>query len=120
MTITYRNRHHQQRLESCCVDVEHQRKQLKNKINEAIDELLDDEISQYFDRQDKKQSGLSFMSYIRGIYYLTLARFFNPLAYRMAWQVVNKLNSNEEDEHPQRNPENVSSSSESEQSSQVD
>lgn len=89
MPVCYKSIDH---VERTAESVEYQKEQLKRTINEAIDQLLEDEIEYYHLKQASEPRGFQIMSYIRGLYYLTFARFTNPVAYRMAWQVINKLN----------------------------
>src|SRR6476620_6748047 len=82
-----------QKLECTRDELLRKKHELKTVINESLDELLDNELER-FHRQcedSERRSGLTIFSFIRGVYYLTLAKFTNPVAYRMAWRVMGKL-----------------------------
>lgn len=78
------------------VSLDQYKNQMKNEFNTAIDEILESEMSAYNDQRQSKRFNLS--SYIRGIYYLTFAKYFNPLAYKMAWRVMKKCQEREIEE----------------------
>lgn len=63
------------------------KKKLVESFQLALDEVVDEELHFYL--LQKKSNGMG--SYVRGIYYLTLAKFLNPTAYHMAWRVIDKL-----------------------------
>lgn len=83
-------------LEDQSDQLEKQRAELKRAFNEQINRLLDDEVAKF--RADQPKSAFGLFSYVRGIYYLSMARFTNPIAHRMAWQIVDKLNQQREEE----------------------
>ena len=92
-------RQSERRLEMAANDVETYKRRMKNEFNNAVDEILDHEMNEYCQRTGRNRQqnpGFNFSSYIRGLYYLTLAKYFNPLAYRMAWQVLKKLHEKQE------------------------
>lgn len=80
---------------------------VKQQVNRTIDSLLDDELDFYFldkhhtqkHHPDRRNYGAKTISWIWGIYYLTLARFTNPIAYKMAWRIIQKLRDHEEMQH---------------------
>ena len=62
--------------------------EVKMKINDVVDHMLEEEVELYPIRYDDK---FSLGCWISGVYYLTIARITNPLAYKMAWRLVEKL-----------------------------
>lgn len=72
--------------------------EVAGKINDAFDILLDNEVSLYF---SKGNPSFSIVNWLTGMYFLTIAKFTNPLAYKMAWRLVHKLKTKEFDAaHP--------------------
>lgn len=72
--------------------------EVASKINDAFDILLDNEVSLY---TAKGTPTFSIVNWLTGMYFLTIARFTNPLAYKIAWRLVNKLKAKEYNEaHP--------------------
>lgn len=71
------------------------KEQVKRNVDLAIDALLDDEIDHYTQlkqgQRQRNESSFSPLSWIRGFYYLTIAKFTNPVAYRMAWRLIEKI-----------------------------
>lgn len=93
-------RQSERRLEMAASDVENYKQRMKEEFNQAVDDVLDNEIQRCCCDSDRPR-GFSFAAYIRGLYYLTAAKYFNPLAYRMAWQVLKKLQERDEEEQGQ-------------------
>jgi hypothetical protein len=87
-------RQSERRLEMTVSDVETYKQRIKAEFNQAVDDVLDNEISNCCNNERGK---FAFTSYIRGLYYLTFAKYFNPLAYRMAWQVLKKLQEKDDE-----------------------
>lgn len=94
------DRHSERRLEMAAQDVETYKERMKQEFNRAVDDVLETEI-QNCSSCDRPR-GFAFASYVRGLYYLTFAKYFNPLAYRMAWQVLKKLQEREEQEQQEQ------------------
>lgn len=91
-------RQSERRLEMAVSDVDTYKERMKKEFNQAVDEVLDNEINCCCNQPQQQQKGFQFTSYVRGLYYLTFAKYFNPLAYRMAWQVLKKLQERDEEE----------------------
>lgn len=94
MPLTYRSK---ERMSVTAAQIEDYKQQMKDEFNQAVDEILDNEIESHCQCGHNRRP-FSFMSYIRGLYYLTFAKFTNPLAHRMAWQVLKKMQEREEEE----------------------
>jgi len=62
----------------------------KKHLQSNIDRLVDKELQHIHDGTAKPQNSL--LNFIRGLYYLTIAKFTNPIAYQIAWQTMAKLN----------------------------
>ncbi len=73
--------------EETLYQVEQSKTEMKKDLNKAIDALLDEELHFY----KRTHASPNFMSYVRGIYYLTIAKFLNPTAYNMAWRLIEKM-----------------------------
>lgn len=71
------------------------KEQIKLNVDTVIDALLDDEIDHYdhTTKHARNQSLFAPMSWLRGFYYLTIAKFTNPVAYRMAWRLIDKIDN---------------------------
>lgn len=95
MPLTHRSKN---QLENVTERFEEYKQQMKDDFAVTVDEVLENEIEQYCARRPRQGYGFSFASYIRGLYYLTFARFTNPLAYRMAWEVLRKMQERENNE----------------------
>lgn len=101
------SRQSERRLEMTASDVETYKQRMKQEFNEAIDDILETEIQNCVcAQQQQRSSGFGFSSYIRGLYYLTFAKYFNPLAYRMAWEVLKKLQEKDEEMQERSTPNN--------------
>lgn len=61
----------------------------KKTLNEFIEQHFHyQSIQCHCKDQPKKKNG--FIAFIEGVYYLTLAKWFNPLQYELAWMVFQK------------------------------
>jgi hypothetical protein len=96
MPVQYRHQVKTDKMEMTRVSLDEYKNKMKNEFNSAIDEILESEMSAYNEQRESKRFNLS--SYIRGIYYLTFAKYFNPLAYKMAWRVMKKCQEREVEE----------------------
>lgn len=76
-------------------ELDQKKHQVKTNVDTAIDALLDDEIDHYDHCKEaarqRNESTFAPISWLRGFYYLTLAKFTNPVAYRMAWRLIEKI-----------------------------
>lgn len=61
---------------------------MKTKIVNTVDKVLDLELQAYSPSESRYDS---FFAYINGLYYLTIAKFTNPIAYALAWALVKKV-----------------------------
>jgi len=63
------------------------------KLNDTFDKLLDNEVALF--SKSKTTPAKHISSFFTGIYFLTVAKFTNPLAYKIAWRLVDKLKTEE-------------------------
>lgn len=61
----------------------------KKHFEKNVDRVLDDELKHYKD--GSRKASFTIMNFVRGLYYLTIAKFTNPIAYQIAWKMVEKL-----------------------------
>jgi hypothetical protein len=61
----------------------------KKQLEKNIDRVLDEELKDFKDGTRKPT--YSIMNFVRGLYYLTIAKFTNPVSYEIAWKMVDKL-----------------------------
>lgn len=91
-------RQSERRLEMTASDLQTYKERMKQEFNQAVDDVLENEIRNCCCGDNQRPRGFAFTSYVRGLYYLTFAKYFNPLAYRMAWQVLKKLQERDEEQ----------------------
>lgn len=59
-------------------------------LMENIEKVIDREMEK-FDNGQTLPNEPSVVSFVRGVYFLTLAKFTNPIAHQMAWRAVERI-----------------------------